>query len=233
MGTTLVLLWAMLWEVQTKHQLQRWGLQHQWAPWLRAPATLHGLSLQFCYALHNIKSSLHREACASLQGQQYDREYNLHIRIPHLQAQGVIATVPAGRHLPAFPQNHGGYEHHDSGGQRHKQALQDSERHNKNHTLKPHSAQWLGPSSAHDFDKAARSSSHHSLASEQGTLKIKLNYYSVPRDCLSSSFLIACPKKKLFLPREHIAVTHEKPQGSVMRLFTWKQCSVHPYRVKG
>lgn len=73
------------------------------------------LSLQFCYTLHVVKSSLH--ACASLQGEQYDREYNLHIRIPHLQAQGVIATVPAGRHLPAFPQDHGGHEDHDSGGQ--------------------------------------------------------------------------------------------------------------------
>lgn len=70
--------------------------------------------------------------------EQYGREYDH--RIPHLQAQGAIATVAAGRHLPAFPQNHGGYEDHDGGGQRHKQALQDSERHNRNHTLKPHSA---------------------------------------------------------------------------------------------
>lgn len=47
--------------------------------------------------------------------EQYGREYDH--RIPHLQAQGAIATVAAGRHLPAFPQNHGGYEDHDGGGQ--------------------------------------------------------------------------------------------------------------------
>jgi len=63
---------------------------------------------------------------ASLEGEQRDGDIQSSCKISHLQAQSVIATMTGGRHLTAFPQDHGGYKDHDRGSQRHQQALQDS-----------------------------------------------------------------------------------------------------------
>lgn len=77
--------------------------------------------------------------------------------------------MTAGRHLPAFPQNHGGYKDHERGSQGHQQALQDS----ASTQQKPYTEATLSPVTqsqlrTHDFDEAARTSSHHSLTSEAG-----------------------------------------------------------------